>query len=44
MAAVNPSYLAVLITNPYGKYLIFAAVVCLALAHLIIRRIVDIKV
>lgn len=44
MAAVNPSYLAVLITNPYGKYLIAGAIVCLALAHLIIRRIVDIKV
>src|SRR5581483_6727709 len=44
MGIVNPSYLGVLFTNEYGKYMIAAAIVCLFLAHLIIRRIVDIKV
>jgi tight adherence protein B len=43
MMVVNPSYMAVLIYHPYGKYLISAAVVCLVLAHFVIRRIVDIK-
>ena len=43
MAMVNPSYLAVLIYHPYGKFLIAAAIVCLVAAHFIIRRIVDIK-
>lgn len=44
MGVVNPSYLGILFTNEYGKYLLAAAVVCLFLAHLAIRRIVDIKV
>ncbi len=44
MIMVNPSYLIVLITHPYGKYLIAAALVCLVLAHFVIRRIVDIKI
>ncbi len=43
MAMVNPSYLAVLIYHPYGKFLIAGAIVCLVAAHLVIRRIVDIK-
>jgi tight adherence protein B len=43
MMVVNPSYMAVLIYHPYGKYLIAAAVVCLVLAHFVIRRIVDIR-
>jgi tight adherence protein B len=43
MMVVNPSYMAVLIYHPYGKYLISAAVLCLVLAHFVIRRIVDIK-
>ena len=43
MMVVNPSYMAVLIYHPYGKYLISAAAVCLVLAHFLIRRIVDIK-
>jgi hypothetical protein len=34
----------VLYYHPYGKDLITAAVVCLILAHFVIRRIVDIKV
>ncbi len=44
MSIVNPSYLAVLFANAYGKYLIVAALTCLAAAHLIIRRIVSIKI
>jgi tight adherence protein B len=44
MMVVNPSYLGILIANPYGKYLISAAIICLVLAHFVIRRIVDIKV
>jgi tight adherence protein B len=44
MMMVNPGYLAILIYHPMGKYLITAAVVCLVLAHMVIRKIVDIKV
>jgi tight adherence protein B len=44
MAVVNPSYLAILIHYPDGKYLIAAAVACLVLARFVIRRIVDIKI
>jgi tight adherence protein B len=44
MMVVNPSYMAVLYYHPYGKYLIGAAIVCLVLAHFVIRRIVDIKI
>ena len=44
MIMVNPSYLAILFTHPYGKYLIAAAVACLIVAHFVIRRIVDIKI
>jgi tight adherence protein B len=44
MMVVNPEYLAVLFRHPAGKYLLTAAIVCLAIAHFVIRRIVDIKV
>ncbi len=44
MTMVNPTYLGVLIQNPYGKYMLAGSVICLVMAHLIIRRIVDIKV
>lgn len=44
MLVVNPSYMGVLIHHPYGKYLITGAIVCLILAHFVIRRIVDIKI
>jgi tight adherence protein B len=44
MMVVNPSYLTILFYHPYGKYLIFAAIGCLVLAHFVIRRIVDIKI
>jgi tight adherence protein B len=43
MMVVNPSYMAVLIYHPYGKYLISGAIGCLLLAHFVIRRIVDIR-
>ena len=44
MMIVNPSYLTILVYNPYGKYLISGAIICLVLAHVVIRRIVDIKI
>jgi tight adherence protein B len=44
MTAVNPSYLAILVHHPDGKYLIAAAIGCLAVAHFVIRRVVDIKI
>jgi tight adherence protein B len=44
MMVVNPSYLGVLFYHPYGKYMIGGAIVCLVLAHVVIRRIVDIKI
>jgi Flp pilus assembly protein TadB len=44
MMVVNPSYLAVLFAQPVGKYLLTAAIICLMIAHFVIRRIVNIKV
>jgi tight adherence protein B len=44
MMYVSPGYMEVLYHHPYGKNLIAAAVVCLILAHFVIRRIVDIRV
>ena len=44
MMYVSPGYMQVLYNHPYGKNLITAAVVCLLLAHFVIRKIVDIKV
>jgi tight adherence protein B len=44
MMIVSPGYMTVLFNHPWGKNLITAAVVCLILAHLVIRKIVDIKV
>jgi tight adherence protein B len=44
MMVVNPSYLTILVYHPYGKYLISGAIICLVLAHVVIRRIVDIKI
>ena len=44
MGIVNPAYIATLVYHPYGKYLIFAAIACLVLAHFVIRRVVDIKI
>lgn len=44
MMVVNPSYLGILFHHPYGKYLIVAALLCLVAAHIVIRRIVDIRI
>jgi len=44
MMWVSPGYMQVLYNHPQGKNLITAAVVCLVLAHFVIRKIVDIKV
>jgi len=44
MMIVSPGYMVVLWQHPLGKNLIAAAVVCLLLAHVVIRRIVDIEV
>jgi tight adherence protein B len=44
MAIVSPVYIAVLLAHPYGKHLIGAAIVCLILAHIVIRKIVDIRI
>jgi tight adherence protein B len=41
---VSPTYMMTLIHHPWGKNLIAAAVACLVAAHLVIRKIVDIKV
>jgi tight adherence protein B len=44
MMYVSPGYMQVLYNHPYGKNLITAAVVCLVLAHFVIRKLVDIRV
>ena len=44
MMIVSPDYMMVLFNHPVGKELITAAIVCLILAQVVIRRIVDIKV
>jgi tight adherence protein B len=44
MFFVNPAYMLVLVAHPWGKYMITAAITCLLLAHLVIRKMVDIKV
>ena len=44
MMMVSPGYMQVLINHPWGKNLITAAVLCLVLAHFVIRKLVDIKV
>ena len=44
MTVVNPGYIQVLFEHPYGRHLVSAAFVCLGLAQLVIRKIVDIEV
>lgn len=44
IAIVNPRHLVILWTHPMGKQLIAAALVSLAVAHVVIRRMVDIKI
>jgi tight adherence protein B len=43
LAVVNPDYLGILVNHPNGRDLILAAGTCLALAHVVIRRIVNVK-
>lgn len=44
MSVVNPGYLGVLLRHPYGEHLIGAAVAALVSAHLIIRRMVAVRI
>jgi tight adherence protein B len=44
MMIVSPGYMQVLFHNPVGRELVAAAVICLVLAHFVIRSIVDIEV
>jgi tight adherence protein B len=44
MAIFSPGYMMTLYDHPWGKTLIAAAIGCLVLAQLVIRRIVDIKI
>ena len=44
MMFVSPQYMQVLFNHPLGKDLIAAALICLVLAHFVIRAIVDIEV
>lgn len=43
MAMVNPEYLSILWTRPAGQLMTAGAVVCLLLAHFVIRKMVDIR-
>lgn len=43
MMWVNPAYLTSLVMHPMGKVLVAAAIICLVLAHFVIRKILDIK-
>jgi tight adherence protein B len=44
MLVVSPGYMQILFNHPMGKTLITAAIICLVLAHVVIRKLVDIKV
>jgi len=44
MMMVSPGYMQTLFNHPWGKNLIAAAVICLLLAHFVIRKIVDIQI
>jgi len=44
MAVFSPGYMLTLYNHPWGKTLIAAAIGCLVLAQVVIRKIVDIKV
>jgi tight adherence protein B len=44
MTVFSPGYMLTLYTHPWGKTLIAAAIGCLVLAQLVIRKIVDIKI
>jgi tight adherence protein B len=44
MMYVSPTYMQALFNHPWGKNLIGIAIACLLLAHVVIRKIVDIQV
>lgn len=44
MTIVNPTFLSVLWTRPAGQMMIAGAVICLVLAHFVIRKMVDIRI
>ena len=44
MLVVNPAYMQTLFEHPVGQNLIVAAAVCLVLAHIVIQKIVDIRI
>jgi len=44
MAYVNPSHLAILWVHPAGKSLIAGAIGCLIAAHVVIRKLVDVRI
>jgi tight adherence protein B len=44
MTIFSPGYMQTLYNHPWGKTLIAAAIGCLVLAQLVIRKIVDIKI
>jgi tight adherence protein B len=44
MMAFSPGYMLTLYNHPWGKTLIAAAIGCLVLAQVVIRKIVDIKI
>ena len=44
MTVFSPGYMLTLYHHPWGKTLIAAAIGCLVLAQLVIRKIVDIKI
>lgn len=44
MMFVSPDYMMILYHHPWGKNLIALAIGCLVLAHLVIRKLVDIQV
>jgi tight adherence protein B len=43
MCVTSPTYIGVLLWHPYGKGLIAGALFCVALGHLAMRRIVNVK-
>ncbi len=44
MMVVNPTYLAILWTRPAGQAMIGGGILCLVLAHFVIRKLVDIRI
>lgn len=43
LAVVNPAHMDVLLRHPYGKHMLAAAGIGLVTAHLVIRKLVDIR-